>query len=78
MTGKEHRRNWVSVDVMSRGYYVCTVKVPLRSNQTIDMKDMVNIILEKRPTLRYGEFSIIVNNVLDDEPYGGHNQAKGV
>lgn len=41
------------VDVMSRGYYVCSIKVPLGEDGTIDLKSLLQIVYKKRPTLRY-------------------------
>ena len=40
-------------DVMSRGYYVCTMKMPIKKGRRLLVRQIAKYVREKHPTLKY-------------------------
>ena len=48
----------VAFDIMSCGYFVCTMSLKLPSDRTINVKEIVEYVYQKRPSLKYKEFTL--------------------
>lgn len=40
-------------DVMSRGYYVCTMKMPIKKGSRLLINKVAKFVRDKHPTLKY-------------------------
>ena len=52
----------ISVDVMAKGYFVCSLKVPLPENGTLDMESLEQEIFKVKPSLRHEKKLVICLN----------------
>lgn len=53
----------VEFDVMARGYYVCTLRMPVKEGKKLDMNEVMAYVLEKRPTLKHEKIKLCFRDI---------------
>ena len=59
-------RKEVKFDVMSNGYFVCSMKIPVEDGHVMKLKDLKEYVYTKRPSLKYKRITLAFDELEVD------------